>query len=1011
MLRAAREAVGDRTGRARATEPTDEASPGQCERGGGRTPGDPPDPRGPACPRRLLGLRSLMGAHARPPGSTAAAGDHEEAGDALITPPPQRGIIGSLAESHLRQWHPMIADSAVTLVENDIVLRDGSTVHLRPVTPGDGPLVEELLRGLSPDSLATRFFSGAVDIPRTAELLVQVDGRHAFGLLALQGAPPHPVAHGLCVRTGSGRAEVAFTVAERFQGLGIASILLAQMAQAAHASGIELFEATVLPENSAMLDVFSHSGFAVTTDSEPGTVAVEFPTEMTPDAVRHYLDREETAAAAAVAAVLSPASVAVIGASREPGTIGGEIFHNLLEAGFNGPVYPVNPKATVIQSVPAYASVLDIPGPLDLAVVSVPAAVVLEVARECAKKEVRALVVISAGFAEAGGAGQARQAELLRICNDSGMRLVGPNCMGAINTSDEVSLNATFAPSMPLPGTVGFLSQSGALGLAIIDSTRALGIGLSSFVSVGNKADISGNDLLSFWERDPRTALIALYLESFGNPRKFAQIAGRVSKSKPIVAVRSGRGKAGARAAASHTASLVASSDSTIDALFRQTGVMRTETLSDMFDLLSLLATQPLPGGPRVAIITNAGGPAILCADACEANGLQVAELAEPTRSRLHAFLPPEAATGNPVDMIASASADDYRRTIEVVAADPAVDALIVIFTPPLVTRAEDVAAAIRDSAAELPRPFPLLTVFMTSAGVPAQLRSPGVQVPSYPFPENPARALGAALKLSQWRSRPQPGVDRPVGIGDRIAAAAAISSWLRRGDSWLNPAETGRLLSAYEIPTAPTAWADSPEAAAQSAEELGYPVVVKAHGPTILHKTELGAVAMGLNNADEVSDAAAEMATRLGTAGHRVAGFVVQHQMERGVELLVGAVRDDQFGTVVACGAGGTAVELLHDTSIRLAPVGPTQAREMLEELTTYPLLVGFRGAPPVDLDAAVDVIVRLAALAEDHSALAEIECNPVILTQSGAHVVDHRARIAAPIPPWPVGAKRLSA
>lgn len=899
---------------------------------------------------------------------------------------------------------------APSLVENDIVLRDGSTLHLRPVNPQDQLLVRELLAGLSAQSLATRFFSGAVDIDRTAELLVQVGGSGAFGLLALQGSPQHPVAHSLCVRTGPGRAEVAFTVADRFQGLGIASILLAQMAEAANACGIELFEATVLPENSAMLEVFSQSGFQVHTRSEPGTVTVEFPTEMTPDALRHFLDREEEAAAAAVAALLRPTSVAVIGASRERGTIGGEIFHNLLQAEFRGPVYPVNQKAKVVQSVPAFPSILEIPGPVDMAVVSVPAALVVEVARECAEKQVRALIVISAGFAEGGQPGRERQAELLRICNDSGMRLVGPNCMGAINTASEVSMNATFAPSMPIPGTVGFLSQSGALGLAIIDSTRTLGIGLSSFVSVGNKADISGNDLLSYWERDPRTELIALYLESFGNPRKFAQIAGRVSRRKPIVAVRSGRGKAGARAAASHTASLVASSDSTVDALFRQTGVLRTETLSDMFDLLSLLASQPLPKGSRVGIVTNAGGPAILCADACEANGLEVAELSPETRASLRAFLPLEAATGNPVDMIASASADDYRRTIEVVAGDPALDSLIVIFTPPLVTRAEDVAAAIRESAERLPRPIPLLTVFMTTSGVPDQLRSKTVQVPSYPFPENPARALAAAWRLSRWRSGPEPGADRPLVVGNRIRAAAEISTCLRRGDGWMSHEESAELLGAYGIPTVATQFATSPEEAAARAEEIGYPVVLKATGSTILHKTELGAVVLGLTGAQAVISAAAEMTGRLAAAGHTVEGFVIQRELERGVELLVGAVRDEGFGTVVACGAGGTAVELLHDTSIRLAPVGPREAGEMLQELSTYPLLVGFRGAPRVDVEKARDLIVRLAALAEDHPALAEIECNPVTVTPEGAFVVDHRARIAVPSPPLPVGAKRLS-
>ncbi len=892
---------------------------------------------------------------------------------------------------------------------SEVVLRDGSTARLRELTPGDGPLVRQLLASLSERALATRFFSGAVDLEATSELLVQVDGRRSFGLLALQGDPPRPLAHAICIFTSLGRAEVAFTVVDEYQGQGLASIMLAQLAEAASRLGIGVFEASVLPENSAMLEVFANSGFALHTDSQPGSVAVEFPTEITRGARQRFLERESQAAAAAVAAVLEPRSVAVVGASRDRGTIGGEVFHNLLQYGFEGPVYPVNPAASVVQSVSAYRSVTAIPGPVDMAVVCVPAPVVNDVARQCVDKQVRALVVISAGFAEAGPAGQQRQQELLRICGESGMRLVGPNCMGVLNTAEKVRLNATFAPSTPWPGTIGFLSQSGALGLAIIESTRTLGLGLSSFVSVGNKADLSSNDLLCYWENDPRTELVALYLESFGNPRKFAQIASRVSRRKPIVAVRSGRGKGGARAAASHTASLVAASDATVDALFKHTGVLRTETLSDLFDLLSMLATQPLPDGPRVGIVTNSGGPAILCSDALEANSLTVAELQPKTREQLESFLPAEAATGNPVDMIASASAQDYRRAIEVVGGDPGVDALVVIFTPPLVTRAEDVAAAIREAAGALPRRIPVVTVFMTSEGVPEQLRSGEVQVPSYPFPENPARVLAAALRLRRWRERPEAD-DEGTAAPEQLRVAALLSDWLRGGPRWLRSEETDGLLHEYGIQVLPTRRARDPDSAAREASELGFPVVLKATGQAIVHKSELGAVRLGLRSLEEVSGAAQEMASRLHDQGIEVESFLVQPQLEGGVELLMGAVRDHQFGTVVACGAGGTAVELLHDTSVRLAPVSPADAQEMLSELGTYPLLTGFRGAPPVNVEAAVRTLVSLAALAEEHPALAEVECNPVVVTERGTFVVDSRARIEAPPPSLPVGAKRFA-
>lgn len=418
-----------------------------------------------------------------------------------------------------------------------------------------------------------------------------------------------------------------------------------------------------------------------------------------------------------------------------------------------------------MQSVLAYRHVNDIKGAVDLAVLTVPADAVTLVAEECAAKQVRSLVVISAGFAEAGEQGRRRQDELMDVCTASGMRLVGPNCMGLINTAEEAGLNATFAPRPPEPGRSGFLSQSGALGLAVIGATRGLGLGLSSFVSVGNKADISGNDLVSFWDRDTRTDVIALYLESFGNPRKFAGIAGRVSQTKPIVVVKSATGVVGRRAAASHTAALVSTSDSAIDALFEKTGVLRAHTLADMFDLLAMLASQPLPQGNRVAIITNAGGPGILCADACEANSLDVVDLTPNTQGELAKFLSSNASIRNPIDMIASASAEDYRRAIEIIAADENVDSIVVIFIPPLETRTEDVAKSVVEAVEGFPRSLPVVSVFMGESGITGLLRSGRVTIPSFAFPENAARALAGSHRLAAWRKRPRPETEAPSGV------------------------------------------------------------------------------------------------------------------------------------------------------------------------------------------------------------------------------------------------------
>ena len=563
--------------------------------------------------------------------------------------------------------------------EADVVLRDGSTVHVRPVRPRDDrEALKKFLERLSPDSRSLRFFSLGVNLDGAAQWAADVDYHRRFGLVALGGRRQAIVGHASFNRDDpdDDRAEVAFEVADAYQGNGLGTILLAHLAEAAEEQGVSVFEAEVLPHNHRMVEVFRESGFAVRTRSSPDVLRVEFPTEMSDDALERFDERERTAATAAVRRFLRPHSVAVLGASRERGTVGGEIFHNLISTTFNGPVYPVNPRAPVVQSVPAFGSVRDILADVELAVLSVPAALVPEVARQCASKGVGALLVISAGFAETGDEGRKRQEELLAICRDAGMRLVGPNCLGVLNASPDVRLNAMFGPLFPPHGNVGFLSQSGALGLAVIDYANELGLGLSSFVSVGNKADISGNDLIQYWESDDDTDVVLLYLESFGNPRKFARIARRVGRSKPIVAVKSGRSSAGARATSSHTGALISASDVTVDSLFRQAGVIRTDTLAELFDVARLLANQPVPSGRRVAIVTNAGGPGILCADTCESRGLDVPELPEAARAELASFLPPEASLANPLDMIATAPAEHYRHALEVLARHDCADAI-----------------------------------------------------------------------------------------------------------------------------------------------------------------------------------------------------------------------------------------------------------------------------------------------------------------------------------------------
>jgi acetate---CoA ligase (ADP-forming) len=886
--------------------------------------------------------------------------------------------------------------------ETDVVLRDGSTLHVRPVRPQDEAGLLAFYSTLSDDARLMRFFSPLSDTALVQQVRrdVAVDHVRRVGLVGIHGPRQEIVAEASYAAGDGDHAEVAFAVADAYQGRGIATILLGQLAEIAASHGIHIFQALVLPDNQRMVEVFREAGFPVDVQFSGWEIVVKFPTSLTDAALARFEQRDQIAAANALRAFFAPRSVAVIGASRRRGTIGGEVFHNLLRDGFEGPVYPVNPAAPVVQSVPAYRAVGDIPGPVDLAVVTVPAAQVAAVAAECAAKGVRALVVISAGFGEGGAEGRARQADLVRICRTSGMRLIGPNCMGLLNTDPAVRLNATFAPHMPPAGRVSFSTQSGALGLAIIDYAASLGLGLSTFVSVGNKADISGNDLLNYWDTDPGTDVILLYLESFGNPRRFARIARRVGRTKPIVAVKSGRSPAGNRATSSHTGALVAA-DVTVDALFRQAGVIRTDTLEELFDVAALLANQPVPAGNQVAVVTNGGGAGVLCADACEAQGLRLPEFGDDTLARLRAILPAEASVRNPVDMLAAATADQYRQVVQIVAADSQIDAVVAIFVPPLVTEAADVARALVDAAREIDRRKPILTVFMSARGVPDSLRAPDVRLPSYAFPEAAAMALARAANYGAWRTRPlgTPPVLPDVRRGD---AAAIISGALARGGGWLGPDEAEALLRCYGLPLAPQRLAATPEEAASAAatlvRETGIPAVaLKAVGPGLLHKTDAGAIRLGLAGRGAVAEAAGDMLAALTAAGHTVTGWLVQSMAAPGIEMIAGVVHDPRFGPVLACGAGGTLVEVLRDVAVRLTPLTELDAREMIESLNVAPALAGVRGRPPADVAALTDVLLRIGALVEDQPQVAELDCNPVIVHERGASIVDVRVRVAA--------------
>jgi acetate---CoA ligase (ADP-forming) len=884
--------------------------------------------------------------------------------------------------------------------EAEVVLRDGSTVHVRPVRAEDEEAIHRFLEGLHPESRMFRFFSVATDLGAAARSMVDVDYSRRYGLVAIRDETV--VGQGLYFGDGPDDAEVAFAVADRLQGKGLATLLLAHLAEVASENGISVFWAEVMPMNHRMLEVFRESGFPVEVSSEPGAIRVELPTSFAEEALGRFEDRDRLAAIAALRSFLEPTAVAVIGASRNRDTVGGQLFHNALESGFEGVVYPVNPSADVVQAVHAYRSLADLPEDVELAVIAVPAAKVIGVARECGERGVRALVVISAGFAEAGPEGIDRERELVEVCRAAGMRLVGPNCLGILNTSPGRHLNATFAPNTPPPGGVGFVSQSGALGLALIDLARDRGLGVSSFASIGNRADITANDFLEYWESDVETRVALLYIESFSDPRRFSRLARRVGREMPIVAVKSGRSAAGQRATSSHTGALLSASDVTVDALFEQAGVIRTETLSELLDVSSLLSSQPLPEGPRVGIVTNAGGPGIMCADACEAAGLQVPELPEEVRESLRTILPEEAGLLNPVDMIATATAEHYRETIRVMAERDGIDALIVIFIRPLLTRAVDVAGAIEEAGERLARRIPIQAVFMSPQDHGAIREVSSLPINSYP--EDAARSLGRVMRHVEWRRRP--AEELPVFDDvDADEAAALIAEALEGGGEWMRMDEASRLLGCYGIPI--PAWhpAGNGSAAGDAAEELGGSIALKAQGPGLLHKSEMGAVRVGLAGADEVRRAAEEMDATVAQRGGERESFIVQAMAEPGPELLIGVVEDPTFGPVLACGAGGTQAELLKDVAVRICPVNRGDVDQMLRSLKTFPLLTGWRGAPLVDLERLEDLLVRVSAMVDAHREIAEMDLNPVIAGPDGAVAVDYRIRLQPPPPrrPWP--------
>ncbi|MGC9394228.1 MAG: acetate--CoA ligase alpha subunit [Anaerolineae bacterium] len=686
----------------------------------------------------------------------------------------------------------------------------------------------------------------------------------------------------------------------------------------------------------------------------------------------------------------APQSVAVIGASRDPEKLGYAVLHNIIEGGYTGKIYPINPKADEILDLQAYHSVLDVPESIDLAIIVIPARFVLSTLEECGQKGIPSVVIISAGFREAGREGLEQELELVKVAEQYDMRVIGPNCLGVINTNSP--LNATFAAGMPPGGPIAFMSQSGALGTAVLDMAMAGHIGFSKFVSLGNKADVSEIDLMDAWGNDPDSRVILMYVEGVPDGQKFIETANRVTREKPVVAIKSGVTASGSRAVSSHTGSL-AGSEAAYKAAFNQAGIIRAASMEALFDYARVFAYQPPLKGDRIAIVTNAGGPGILATDALEHVGLEITRLSAKTTEKLTGFLPGAASAANPVDVLGDALSDRYEFALRQVLNDPAVDGVIVIVTPQAMTEIEETAHAVGRMAKQSDKP--VLGCFMGESRIQAGVDALWEYgVPNYPYPERAADALGAMSAYRKERDRRILGVV-PIDV-DQAPVRELFDRVRSEGRVTIGDAEAWEVLRAYGFTVPKTRLASSPEEAVEIAEEFGYPVVMKVASPDILHKTDVGGVKVNLRSPGDVRDAFDLMIYRAGryVPGARVWGCQVQEMVRGGREVLLGMSRDPQFGPLVAFGLGGIYVEALKDVSFRIAPFSPREADEMIREIHAYPLLEGVRGEPPADHMAMVDALLRISQLVTDFPEIVELDINPLMVFEEGrgAMAIDMR-------------------
>ena len=861
---------------------------------------------------------------------------------------------------------------------------DGHVVRIRPVTSDDEELLVSLLERVSDRSVYLRFFSvGRGSAEKYLRSLAREGDRNHVAALAELGGEVVGVA-GWDRTDQEDEAELALLVEDAHQQQGIGTLLLEDLTTSAREAGITTFAADTLVENQRMLDVFGSSGLSAARRLRQGVVRTRLRTDLDDDVMARIDERESQAERASLEALLAPRSVAVVGAGRDPAGVGHQVLCSIVDGGYAGPVHVVNPHAFEVAGRPSYAHVSDIPQAVDLAVVAVPVDQVVSVVDECGAAGVRVCVVLTSGLGETGPEGEQLQREALESARRHDMRLVGPNCLGVLNTDPEVRLNAWFGRTAVQPGPVAIATQSGAVGVSMAQYAGRCGLGVASLVSLGNKADVSGNDLLLLWWHDPRVSVIALYLESFGNPRKFARLARRIGRTTPVLIVKGGRSAGGRRAGRSRTAAAYTPDDA-VDALFAQSGVVRLDTVEQLIDVARLLAEQPVPDGGRLAIVSNGGGAGVLAADAAESAGLQVPAMPMSVREALGG-----AAGENPVDLGAEATPETLRQALELVAAGGEVDSVLVSLTS---TRTNDVRLMLEAvSAADLNN----LTVMANVLGADQEcIEVPlarGDRAPVYEFPEAAVRALGRVVGYGRWRRTPRGSATRPEGIRDQDAREVVAGGVGSASEGWVEATAVRRLLEDYGIAVAALEACGSRDEAVAAADRLGYPVVLKTSVPGIVHKTDVGGVRLGLADGDAVGEAYDEMTDRLG------GGVLVQPMVAAGAEIVVGVTREDTFGPVGMVGLGGVFTDLLGDRAFGLLPLSDLEAAALIRTLRAAPLLLGYRGSRPVDVPALEDLLLRVSALATDLPEVAELDLNPVVLGEQGAVVVDAKLRLSPP-------------